>query len=217
MDAALAARAPASACESQLMTQTQTPLSLAVSRAIAEAELRRMEMSRSLRADQVARLLESQAKAAAVSPLAYDQLLALALRAAAQSGEPSCPSLDALRTPADPIERHRVARQVFASHAEKKFRPFVEAAPDWELHRASRRVGKHPAALAAKLRAAAELARSLWDHPALPVEPAFRGAMLACVTALRQRADVLAHLDHAADERAMTMLLSLSEAWSGRS
>ncbi|HET9160438.1 MAG TPA: hypothetical protein VFN88_07480 [Caulobacteraceae bacterium] len=174
------------------MNHTQSPLSLAVSRAIAEAELRRMEMSRSLRPEQVARLLESQAKASATSPLAYDQLLALALRASAQVGEPDRASLDALRSPADPTARHRIAREALAKFEDRSFAPAIEAAPDWELHRASRRVGKAPRAQAAWLRAAAELSRHLWDHPALPAEPAFRGAMLACVTALRQRADAIA-------------------------
>lgn len=171
---------------------SQNPLSLAVSRATAEAELRRMEMSRSLRPDKVAALLNSQADAAAASPLPYDQLLALALRAAARPGELECPTLDALRAPADPGERHEIAREVFATDDEARFKAAVKAAPDWELDRASRRVGRHTGHQAAWLRAAADLARSLWDHPALPAPTAFRAAILACAAVLTRRADELA-------------------------
>lgn len=174
------------------MIQTQSPTSLAVSRAMAEAELRRLEMSRSLDVSQVADLLKRQAEAAAASPLAYDQLLALALTAASRPGELESPELDAMRGAPDPLERHQVARKVFQDYDPTRFEAVLKAAPDWELRRASRRVGRQPQNLAASLRSAAHLARSLWDHPALPAEPAFRGAILATVTALQRRADQLA-------------------------
>lgn len=170
----------------------QSPVSLAVSRAIAEAELRRMKMSLGLRVDQVAELLNRQANTAARSPLAYDQLLALALRAAAAPGEFECPQLDALRSPADPLERSRIAREVFARYNEGRFRAAIKAAPDWEVRRAFRRVGRDPQDIAVWLRGAADLARSLWDHPDLPVEPPFRGAILGSVAALERRASELA-------------------------
>lgn len=174
------------------MNSIQSPTSLAVSRASAEAELRRLKMSRGMGAGRVADLLVEQAEAAAASPLAYDQLLATALRAAARPGELHCPTLDALRAPADPIERHRIARQVFEHYGEQPYRAVLKAAPDWELRRGMRRVGKAPQDLARWLRSAAELARDLWDHPALPATPAFRGAILDCVTTLNRRADQLA-------------------------
>ena len=174
------------------MSPIQSPASLAVSRAMAEAELRRMKMSRGLSAARVAELLNKQADAAATSPLAYDQLLALALRAAARPGELECAKLDELRSPPDPVTRHRIAREVFEHYSEAPFRAVLKAAPDWELRRGSRRVGKDPQGLARWLCDAAELARELWDHPALPAAPAFRGAILAGVTALRRRADSLA-------------------------
>jgi hypothetical protein len=173
------------------MSPIQSPVSVAVSRAIAEAELRRVEMSQNLRPDQVAALLGRQADDAAASPLAYDQLLALALRAAARPGDLDCPELDALRTPGDPLERSRIAQEVFARYSEGPYRAVLKAAPDWELRRGTRRVGKEPQSLARWLRASAVLALDLWDHPALPVEPAFRGAILACAGALRRRANDL--------------------------
>lgn len=174
------------------MSPIQSPVSVAVSRAIAEAELRRVEMSRNLRPDQVAALLGRQADDAAASPLAYDQLLALALRAAARPGELDCGELDALRTPGDPLQRAGIAQEVFARYSEAPYRAVLKAAPDWELRRGTRRVGKEPQSLARWLRASAVLALDLWDHPALPVKPAFRGAILACAGALRRRANDLA-------------------------
>jgi hypothetical protein len=174
------------------MNPIQSPASLAVSRALAEAELRRLKMSRSLNAARAAALLDEQADAAATSPLAYDQLLSIALRAAARPGELESPELDALRSPADPIERHNIARDVFRHFAEQRYRGLLKAAPDREARRGVRRVGRSPEALARWLREAAGLARDLWDHPALPAAPAFRGAILGCVTSLRRRADELA-------------------------
>jgi hypothetical protein len=188
------------------MTKVQTALSLAVSRALAEAELRRMKMSRRLSANDVAELLGSQADAAAASPLPYDQLLALALRAAARPGELESPELDALRAAPDPLHRHRIAREVFAAYQEAPYRAVLKAAPDWEIRRASRRVGKQPKDLAAWLRDAADLARELWDHPALPAPSAFRGAILAGVTSLHRRADELApRVDAASPARALVV------------
>ena len=174
------------------MNQVQSPLSLAVSRAIAAAELRRSEMSRSLSPDRVSALLTDQAEAVAASPLPDDQLLAIALRAAAQPGDFESITLDALRAPADPFVRNEISREVLAKYGEGPSRAALKAAPDWELRRAPRRVGKSLESFANRLRSAAVLARSLWDHPALPIEPAVRGAMLATATILQRRADELA-------------------------
>lgn len=190
-----------------MINQVQSALSQAVSRAAAEAEIRRMEMSRSLRPQRVAELLETQARSAAASPLAYDQLLAIALRAAARPGEFESSELDALRSPGDPIKRHEIAREVFARYEEAPYRAALKAAPDWELRRATRRIGKSTKGLARWLRSSAELARQLWDHPALPVEPRFRGAILGSVTALENRAAELERSAPAAiakDERRET-------------
>jgi hypothetical protein len=174
------------------MISTQSPVSLAVSRAIAESELRRMEMMRGMDEPRAVSLLIKQADDAASSPLAYDQLLALALRAAAGSGEPDHRVLDALRAPADALARQEVARAVFAQYSEAPFRAVLKAAPDWELRRGLRRVGREPLSLAGWLRSAGALARSLWDHPDLPVGPSRRGAMLATARALEQRAGAFA-------------------------
>jgi hypothetical protein len=171
-----------------MINQVQSSLSQAVSRAAAEAEIRRMEMSRSLRPQRMAELLEAQARSAARSPLPYDQLLTIALRAAARPGEFQSSELDALRSPADPIERHAIAREVFARYEEAPYRAGLKAAPDWELRRATRKIGKSTKGLARWLRSSAELARQLWDHPALPVKLEFRGAILGSVTALEGRA-----------------------------
>lgn len=175
-----------------MTTNIQSPVSRAVSRALAEAEIRRMEMSRSLSADKVANLLSQQADVAAASPLPYDQLLAIALRAAARTGALESPTLEALRARPDCLQRQRIAREVFASPPEERFKAVLKAAPDWELKRASRRAGRDTRSQAAWLRSAADLGRSLWDHPALPATPALRNAILACAAILAQRADALA-------------------------
>ncbi|MCC7265953.1 MAG: hypothetical protein IT546_01295 [Caulobacteraceae bacterium] len=174
------------------MISTQSPASLAVSRAIAEAELRRTEMMHGMGEPRAVALLIDQAEDAARSPLAHDQLLALALRAASRSGEPDHAVLDALRAAPGALARQDIARAVFAQYDEARFRAVLKAAPDRELQRGARRVGREPLSLARWLRSAAALARGLWDHPALPVDPPTRGAMLAAAEALEQRARALA-------------------------
>lgn len=174
------------------MIATQSPVSLAVSRAIAESELRRMEMMRGMDEPGAIALLNKQADAAARSPLAYDQILALALRAAADSGEPDHRALDALRTPADDFEREIIARAVLAQQGRATSRAVLKAAPDWELRRGWRRAGHEPVSLARWLRSAAALARDLWDHPALPVNLPQRRAMLIAAQALERRAEAIA-------------------------
>jgi hypothetical protein len=77
---------------------------------------------------------------------------------------------------------------VFARYEEAQYRAILKAAPDWELRRATRKIGKSTKGLARWLRSSAELARQLWDHPALPVKLEFRGAILGSVTALEGRA-----------------------------
>ncbi|HEY9219453.1 MAG TPA: hypothetical protein VIO94_15510, partial [Phenylobacterium sp.] len=116
--------------EPSIMTITfQNPLSLAVSRAMAAAELRRIGMTRNLRPDQVAELLNSQADSAAASPLPYDQLLALALQAAARPGELDCPTLEALRAAPDDLQRLEIAKAVFSRDRADSYRAAVKAAP----------------------------------------------------------------------------------------
>jgi hypothetical protein len=175
------------------MKSVQSPLSLAISRAGAQAEVRRMEMSRALDASRVTRLLTEQAANARLSPLGSDQLLAIALDAAAASGEFHAPILDALRQPPDPLEQVQLRRQVFAQYDDIPARAVAKAAPDWAVHRANVRVREDPGLLAGWLRAAADLNAELWDHPALPVAPALRGLILACVAPLRQRANAVSY------------------------
>ena len=149
-------------------------------------------MTPSLEPGRIAQILSEEAENARISPLAYDQLLALALEAAAHPGEVRSPVLDALGERPSPIEQFHLRRRVFAHYDVDRTRSVARAAPDWALRRTSRDERADPARLAAALRREADLNLDLWDHPALPATPALRALMLGCVEALRQRAAAVA-------------------------
>jgi hypothetical protein len=171
------------------MRRIQSPLSRAISRAIASVEVRRLEMSRTLDQGRIAQLLNEQAAKARASPLGENQLLALALEAAANPGEFSAPALDALREPPDDVAQLYLRQAVFEHYQPVAAKAVARAAPDWVARSAGRRVRLDSQLLAGWLQGAADLNAALWDHPALPAEPGFRGLMLACVPALRDRAE----------------------------
>jgi hypothetical protein len=170
----------------------KSQLKQAISKAVAEAEVRRARLAATLEPGRIAQILGDEAENARMSPLAYDQLLALALDAAAEPGHRRSPVLDALRERPSPIEQLQLRRHVFTAYDVASTRAVARAAPDWAMRRTSRDERANPARLAAFLRREADLNRELWDHPALPVAPAFRALMLGCVEALRSRAAAVA-------------------------
>lgn len=166
-------------------------LDRAISRIAADVELRRFRMSRALPPGQIAETLADQAQSARVSPLASEQILALALDAAARPGPFEAPALDALRRAPDPMAQIELRRQVFDRHDEAGLAAVARAAPDWVLRGLPARSRHDPALLARALRSEADLNAALWDHPDLPASPSLRARMLACVSALRDRADLV--------------------------
>ena len=184
------------------MRRIQSPVSRAISRVIASAEVRRLEMSRTLDQGQIAQLLNEQADKARASPLGENQLLALALEAAAHPGEFSSPRLDALREPADHIEQLYLRQTVFDHYEPVAAKAIARAAPDWVARNAGRRVRLDSQLLAGWLQGAVDLNAALWDHPALPAAPGFRGLMLACVPALRERAELISRARSGLSQRA---------------
>ena len=164
-------------------------LDRAISRIAADVELRRFRMSRALPPGQIAQALTDQAASARVSPLASEQIRALALDAAAQPGPFEAPALDALRRAPDPVAQIELRREVFDQHDDAGIAAVARAAPDWVLRRIPARSRHDPARLAQALRSEADLNAALWDHPNLRAAPGLRARMLACVSALRDKAE----------------------------
>ena len=167
---------------------TQNLLNQAISRAAADAEVRRFRMSRSLTPGRLALELAAQAQIARASLLGSDQLLALALNAATQPGDFQAPALDALRLKPDPLQQFQLRREVYAHNDDAQAAALAKAAPDWVLRKIPARARHNSQLLAQALRLEADLNVALWDHPALPAPVALRARMLACVVALRDKA-----------------------------
>lgn len=164
-------------------------LSGVVSQARAEARARREELGAQLaNPGAVADRLREEAAAAAESPLAYDQILSLALRDAAEPPDSTAAALKLLAPP-DPIEQLALRREVFTWTGADVLDLDVRMAAAHEARRGASRIGRDPATLALYLRRAAVLNRELWDHPAIDADPPRRAAMLAAVEALETWAD----------------------------
>ncbi|WP_334160680.1 hypothetical protein [Phenylobacterium sp.] len=170
----------------------KNPLYDAIARAQAEAGIRRAKVADSLDPGRVAQVLGEEAENLRLSPLAYDQLLALALEAAASPEGAISPVLKALRREPNPIERFQLRRHVFAAFDVLRARAVAKAAPDWALRRAEPSERADASRLAKVLRVEANLNAEFWDHPSLPVAPELRALMLACVDPLRRKANALA-------------------------
>lgn len=149
----------------------------AITRAMADAQDQRAAMRR-VPAGVVMRRLRMQAMDVAFSPLAYDQLLALALADLADGDleDTARGRLVALQRPVSDIERLRIRHEVAMLPAQvDEFD--LRAVVSIELERGGQTVGRRATPLATWLREAAALQAELWDHPALPADPAMRAAM----------------------------------------
>lgn len=146
----------------------------AITRAATQAEDRRAAMQR-LPTGVVRRRLRLEALDCALSPLAQDQLLALALEDLADAGGPG-QRLAALGQPLADIDRLRI-RHALAQGPLLEDAFDLRAVVSMELERGGQSVGRQPISLADWLRGVAALQAELWDHPALPVDPALRIAM----------------------------------------
>lgn len=133
-------------------------------------------------------LLLAMAAECALSAVARDQLLSLAIDRVVGGNDRAAPLLD--RTP-DPRERARIAKQAFTVGPNKASE--TDALAELMESRHARRLDGRgaPARLAARLREDAVLHELLWDHPAIPAGPQIRLAMLCVIPRLRDRADEL--------------------------
>jgi hypothetical protein len=165
----------------------------AASEAMACAQVRRIEARRRLPPVSAAARLREAAILAAASPLAFDQLLAVCLAPDAGDGDSASARarMAAICAPPDPVGQLDLRRQVLALAPPEALDLEIAYALTAEERRGADRAGRSPEALAAHLMEAAELARSLWDHPALATEPGLRAVMLATAPRLKARAGAL--------------------------
>lgn len=134
-------------------------------------------------------LMLARAAELAMSPLARDQLMSLALERQTQSGPPGRSLIDP-----DPSarDRDRIAGRVFALGPHKgsetdAFVRTVEGQHSKRLRESGRFGG-----LARSLELDAVLQERLWNHPGIPASDAVRLAMLCSIPKLRARAQDLA-------------------------
>lgn len=126
----------------------------------------------------------AKASELAMSPIARDQLLSLALEQSAESGAMNDPLID---IDCASRERALIAKRIFGLGAHKAAETEALVRAIEERH--SRRLGPDARfdLLPQYLEQDAVLHESLWDHPALPGDDSVRLAMLCSVPKLRDR------------------------------
>lgn len=163
-------------------------LDAACAEALAAARWDEADLSTRRPGADVSALLLAEAAECALSPLARDQLLSLAIERVVDRGDQDGPLLG---REVDADACAAIARQVFALGPNRASATdaLVESIEGRLLHRLGDETG--PWRLAASLREDAELHEMLWDHPAIPAGPGIRLAMLCAIPRLRDRADEL--------------------------
>ena len=133
-------------------------------------------------------LILARAAELAVSPLARDQLMSLALERQTQNGPPGRPLI---KTDCSTEERDQIAGRVFrlAPHKGSDTETFVQSVEARHSQRIRR--GAQLARLAQDLEKNAVLQEMLWDHPGIPASDVVRLAMLCSIPKLRARAEDL--------------------------
>lgn len=160
----------------------------AVAEAVAGAQWDRVDLETrrpGLAADE---LMLAKAAELAMSPLARDQLMSLALDHAAQHFHPDYPVID---VDCEPDAREAIAHRIFAMGPHKASE--TEAVVALVEDRHSRRLCQDARfdLLADCLRQEAVLQETFWDHPDIPADDAVRLTMLCSVPRLRDRAEAL--------------------------
>jgi hypothetical protein len=159
-----------------------------ISRALAEAHQHRVALGRGLPALSVKQRLRRYARRLAPSASAYEQLLGVALAAAADHEDRAYRSLELRRLSQAP---EPLAQLELRTRALAAIREDGDALIDHAVRREarrSRRIGGRPEHAASWLMEVAGLNRMLWDHPGLQLEAPQRAVLLACAARLEARA-----------------------------
>lgn len=160
----------------------------AVSEAVAGAQWERVDLESRRPGLSPDELMLAKAAELALSPVARDQLMSLALEYGAQQFHPDYPVID-LNCCAD--ERELISRRILAMgpHKASETEDVVEAVET----RHSRRL-RHNVRfdlLAEGLKQDATLQETFWNHPDIPATDAVRLTMLCSIPKLRERAETL--------------------------
>lgn len=160
----------------------------AIAEAVAGAQWDRVDLESRRPGPTADELMLAKAAELAMSPVARDQLMSLALEHAAQHFHPDYPVIEIT---CGPEAREVVAQRILALGPHKASE--TDAVVTMVEERHSRRLCQDVRfdLLADGLRQEAVLQEALWDHPDIPAADAVRLTMLCSVPRLRDRADAL--------------------------
>jgi hypothetical protein len=163
-------------------------LEAACAEALAAARWDEVDLSTRWPGADAGALLLAKAAECALSPIARDQLLSVAIERVVAGGDPGGPLLAARP---DPDERARIAKEAFAYGPNRASETEALVAAIEDRHARPAHGGIDAVELAARLREDAVLHELLWDHPDLPAGHQIRLAMLCAIPRLIDRADEL--------------------------
>lgn len=195
-------------------TPPENPVAVAAVEALLAARWEVAELLSRRPSRVAADLLRGHAAELAMSALADDQLLSLALDRAAQDIEAGDPPLQAgvpfLLDDSDGLAgaRESVGGIVLQQPGEPAPTPVHLAA---EIERRLLDERPTPTELSDRLAAKARLQEALWNDPRLPAEPSVRLAMLCCIPMLAERAAELDPRPSGAHLRRPRIVLSASD------
>lgn len=160
----------------------------AIAEAVSGAQWDRVDLETRRPGPAADELMLAKAAELAMSPLARDQLMSLALEHGAQHFHPDYPVIE---VDCESEAREAVAQRIFALGADKALETDAVVATVEERH--SRRLCQDARfdLLADGLRQEAVLQEAFWDHPDIPADDAVRLTMLCSVPRLRDRAETL--------------------------
>ena len=163
-------------------------VSAAIAEAASGAQWDRVDLETRRPGPTADELMLAKAAELAMSPVARDQLMSLALEHGAQHFHPDYPLID---IDCGPEAREPVAQRIFALGPHKASDTDAVVAMIEERH--SRRLCQDARfdLLADCIRQEAILQEALWDHPDIPAADDVRLAMLCSVPRLRERAEAL--------------------------
>ena len=160
----------------------------AIAEAVSGAQWDRVDLESRRPGSAADELMLAKAAELAMSPLARDQLMSLALEHGAQHFHPDYPVIE---VDCESEAREAVAQRIFALGPHKASETDAVVATVEERH--SRRLCQDARfdLLADGLKQEAVLQEAFWDHPDIPADDAVRLTMLCSVPRLRDRAETL--------------------------